>query len=83
MLAGQFERGKDPKGSAVDGSTKKVLWCPFMSGQLIPKKCDGKDCVFWKVVRSANDKRVVVSGCGFALANDAMIALAGMLKGRE
>lgn len=80
-----FREGVDAKASAVDGTKRgdKKLWCPFMSGQMIPKNCDREKCRLWAVVKNPKDKRIIKSGCRFEIGSDAMIALALVLEGRE
>jgi len=56
-LAGQFKKG----------NAGKLRWCPFMSGAMIPKNCDGDKCMLWFAVRNPDDNRVVKSGCSFAV----------------
>jgi len=77
---GKFVKGDDAKESAVDGTMAKLLWCPLMSGQLIPKNCDGAKCMLWRSVVGAGNR--VQSGCIFVVAGVAQIELVELLNAR-
>lgn len=66
--------------ASVSRKADERLWCPFMTGQLIPKNCDRDKCRLWVVVRSPKDNRVVCSGCRFEIGTEAQI---GSLFKRE
>jgi len=81
-LSGRFQKGVDPKLSAVDGTAvKKPRKCPFMSKDDVSKNCVGDRCMLWVVEREPNYKRIVKSDCSFVLWGEAIASsLVALLK---